>query len=198
MPSMRVLAELKDAGAFGTIMHVEGNYSHDWLANYPADSWRMAAEESRAGGMTGMGIHVLDCFRDLVGPDEADQRAFEGACPQVADGRYHLSADRIRERRDRHAWHHDQDAVPLAHRGFRRELLGGKRQRDAGHRALRRQERSRGDRTASTTIISAATSIISRRPCSGRAHSRFHLPASCRRQQRSKPSSNRRMPTAPG
>jgi predicted dehydrogenase len=68
MPSMRVLAELKDAGAFGTIMHVEGNYSHDWLASYPADSWRMQAEESRAGGMTGMGIHVLDCFRDLVGP----------------------------------------------------------------------------------------------------------------------------------
>ena len=68
MPSMRVLAELKDKGAFGTIMHVEGNYSHDWLANYPADSWRMQAVESRAGGMTGMGIHVLDCFRDLVGP----------------------------------------------------------------------------------------------------------------------------------
>src|SRR5476649_2814322 len=68
MPSMRVLAELKDKGAFGTIMHVEGNYSHDWLANYPADSWRMQAVESRAGGMTGMGIHVLDCFRDLAGP----------------------------------------------------------------------------------------------------------------------------------
>ena len=68
MPSMRVLAELKAQGAFGTIMHVEGNYSHDWLANMPADSWRMAAEESRAGGMTGMGIHVLDCFRDMVGP----------------------------------------------------------------------------------------------------------------------------------
>jgi len=68
MPSMRVLAELKEARVFGTIMHVEGNYSHDWLANYPTDSWRMAAEESRAGGMTGMGIHVLDCFRDMVGP----------------------------------------------------------------------------------------------------------------------------------
>jgi predicted dehydrogenase len=68
MPSMRVLAELKQAGAFGTIMHAEGNYSHDWLANYPTDNWRMRAEESRAGGMTGMGIHVLDCFRDLVGP----------------------------------------------------------------------------------------------------------------------------------
>ncbi|HXX09223.1 MAG TPA: Gfo/Idh/MocA family oxidoreductase [Pseudolabrys sp.] len=68
MPSMRVLAELKQAGAFGTIMNAEGNYSHDWLANYPADSWRLRREESRAGGMTGMGIHVLDCFRDLVGP----------------------------------------------------------------------------------------------------------------------------------
>jgi predicted dehydrogenase len=68
MPSMRKLAELKAAGAFGTIMHVEGNYSHDWLANYPTDSWRMQPEESRAGGMTGMGIHVLDCFRDLNGP----------------------------------------------------------------------------------------------------------------------------------
>jgi predicted dehydrogenase len=68
MPSMRALAELKASGAFGTIMHAEGNYSHDWLANYPADSWRLSVEESRAGGMTGMGIHVLDCFRDIVGP----------------------------------------------------------------------------------------------------------------------------------
>jgi predicted dehydrogenase len=68
MPSMRVLAELKEAGTFGTVMHAEGNYSHDWLANMPAESWRMAPEESRAGGMTGMGIHVLDCLRDLVGP----------------------------------------------------------------------------------------------------------------------------------
>jgi predicted dehydrogenase len=68
MPSMRVLAELKDAGAFGTIMQIEGTYSHDWLADYPADSWRMQAAESRAGGMTGMGIHVLDCFRNLAGP----------------------------------------------------------------------------------------------------------------------------------
>src|SRR5689334_5328810 len=68
MPSMRMLTELKESGAFGTIMHVEGNYSHDWLAEYPADSWRMAPQESRAGGMTGMGIHVLDCFRHLAGP----------------------------------------------------------------------------------------------------------------------------------
>jgi predicted dehydrogenase len=68
MPSMRVLAEVAASGALGTIMHAEGNYSHDWLADYPADSWRLRTEEARAGGMTGMGIHVLDCFRELVGP----------------------------------------------------------------------------------------------------------------------------------
>jgi predicted dehydrogenase len=68
MPSMRVLTGLLRDGAFGRIMHLEGNYSHDWLAGLPAESWRAQREESRAGGMTGMGIHVLDCFRELTGP----------------------------------------------------------------------------------------------------------------------------------
>jgi predicted dehydrogenase len=68
MPSMKALRAEVAAGTLGTIMHVEGNYSHDWLKDLPVDSWRAAPEESRAGGMTGMGIHVLDCFRDLVGP----------------------------------------------------------------------------------------------------------------------------------
>ncbi len=68
MPSMKALRHEVASGALGTIMHVEGNYSHDWLKDLPVDSWRAAPAESRAGGMTGMGIHVLDCFRDLVGP----------------------------------------------------------------------------------------------------------------------------------
>jgi predicted dehydrogenase len=68
MPSMQALHAWVHDGVLGTIMHAEGNYSHDWLANAPAGGWRSAPEESRAGGMTGMGIHVLDCFRDLIGP----------------------------------------------------------------------------------------------------------------------------------
>jgi predicted dehydrogenase len=67
-PSIKKLRELVDQGAFGTIMHLEGNYSHDWLANQPADHWRSAADETRAGGMTGMGIHLLDSYSYLVGP----------------------------------------------------------------------------------------------------------------------------------
>jgi predicted dehydrogenase len=68
MPSMQALRGWIDSGSLGTIMHAEGNYSHDWLANVPAEGWRSAPEETRAGGMTGMGIHVLDCFREFVGP----------------------------------------------------------------------------------------------------------------------------------
>jgi predicted dehydrogenase len=68
MPSMKALHAEVASGAFGTIMHAEGDYSHDWLAATPPEGWRAAPEESRAGGMTGMGIHVIDCFRDLIGP----------------------------------------------------------------------------------------------------------------------------------
>jgi predicted dehydrogenase len=68
MPSMQALRGWIDSGVLGTIMHAEGNYSHDWLANVPAEGWRAAPEETRAGAMTGMGIHVLDCFRAFVGP----------------------------------------------------------------------------------------------------------------------------------
>jgi predicted dehydrogenase len=67
-PSIQKLHGLLDQAALGAIMHVEGNYSHDLLANQPADHWRSAAEETRAGGMSGMGIHLLDTFSFLIGP----------------------------------------------------------------------------------------------------------------------------------
>jgi predicted dehydrogenase len=67
-PSIKEMHQLITSGALGTIMHVEGNYSHDWLANQPADHWRSAAAETRAGGMTGMGIHLLDAYSFLIGP----------------------------------------------------------------------------------------------------------------------------------
>ena len=51
-------------------MFAEGNYSHDILANTPLDNWRSAPEETKAGGMTGMGIHLIDAFSFLVGPME--------------------------------------------------------------------------------------------------------------------------------
>jgi predicted dehydrogenase len=69
-PSIVKLKELVSSDAFGTVMFAEGNYSHDILANTPLDNWRSAPEETKAGGMTGMGIHLLDSFSFLVGPME--------------------------------------------------------------------------------------------------------------------------------
>ncbi len=67
-PSIVKLKELVGSKEFGTIMFAEGNYSHDILADTPLDNWRSAPQETKAGGMTGMGIHLLDSFSFLVGP----------------------------------------------------------------------------------------------------------------------------------
>src|SRR4051794_281920 len=67
-PSIAELKKLISSPEFGTVMHAEGNYSHDILANTPLENWRSQPEETKAGGMTGMGIHLLDAFGFLVGP----------------------------------------------------------------------------------------------------------------------------------
>src|SRR5678816_1432989 len=67
-PSMVKLKEVVSSAEFGTVMFAEGNYSHDILANTPLDNWRSAPRETKAGGMTGMGIHLLDGFSFLIGP----------------------------------------------------------------------------------------------------------------------------------
>jgi predicted dehydrogenase len=69
-PSVVAIKDLATSGQLGTVMFAEGNYSHDILANTPLDNWRSAPEETRAGGMTGMGIHLLDALSFLVGPME--------------------------------------------------------------------------------------------------------------------------------
>src|SRR5437868_5172792 len=67
-PSILKLKEVVGSNEFGTVMFAEGNYSHDILANTPLDNWRSAPQETKAGGMTGMGIHLLDAFSFLIGP----------------------------------------------------------------------------------------------------------------------------------
>jgi predicted dehydrogenase len=67
-PSIVELKALISSPEFGTVMHAEGNYSHDILANTAPENWRSQPEETKAGGMTGMGIHLLDAFSFLIGP----------------------------------------------------------------------------------------------------------------------------------
>lgn len=56
-----------DDGELGTVMQVEGNYSHDWLAEAADGTWRTDPVEAPAGGMTGMGIHLVDAYILMLG-----------------------------------------------------------------------------------------------------------------------------------
>ena len=82
-PSIVKLKEVVSSAEFGTVMFAEGNYSHDILANTPLDNWRSAPQETKAGGMTGMGIHLLDALQLPGRPDGAGQRALDQAHPAV-------------------------------------------------------------------------------------------------------------------
>jgi predicted dehydrogenase len=194
MPSMRVLADLKEKGAFGTIMHAEGNYSHDWLANYPADSWRLRTEESRSGGMTGMGIHVLDCFRDMVGPMKRISALSKARVLKLATG--DTTSALVEFENGATGTLATTMKTPFA---WRIAIFGENCwAASVSARLSATPARIPRHSTCRPTITSAAISITSQRRCWGRANSRFRPTAFCRRQPRSKRSSNRSMPMAPG
>ncbi|MEK9672438.1 MAG: Gfo/Idh/MocA family oxidoreductase [Rhodospirillaceae bacterium] len=69
-PAMIKLKEMVKAGALGQILHIEGNLSAPGALRYDPRGWRADPDESPAGGMTGMGIHVVDAFINLMGPVE--------------------------------------------------------------------------------------------------------------------------------
>ena len=88
-PSIVKLKEAVSSAEFGTVMFAEGNYSHDILANTPLDNWRSAPQETKAGGMTGMGIHLLDAYSVSGRPDGARERAVDQTHPAVRVRRHH-------------------------------------------------------------------------------------------------------------
>ncbi|MDN3274323.1 Gfo/Idh/MocA family oxidoreductase [Frankia sp. RB7] len=66
-PSLGALREIVRLGQLGTILHVEGHNSNE-NSKAVTSGWRLSAEESPGGGLTGAGLHVLDAFVSLVGP----------------------------------------------------------------------------------------------------------------------------------
>jgi len=62
------IKRMADAGEFGTILHVEADFSHDKFLHATADNWRGSKTEAPAAGMTGMGVHLTDMLLSLVGP----------------------------------------------------------------------------------------------------------------------------------
>ena len=66
-PAMVEIKRLIDSGTLGTIMHVESNFSHDKLANMPAEDWRTSVIDAPAAAMTAMGIHQTDAYIHMLG-----------------------------------------------------------------------------------------------------------------------------------
>lgn len=68
LPAMQDLRSMIDSGELGTVTHMEGNFSGPFGLGYDRSMWRANATESPAGGMTAMGIHIVDAFIYLGGP----------------------------------------------------------------------------------------------------------------------------------
>ena len=68
LPAMHDLKAMIAAGELGQILHIEGNFSGSFGFVYKSGMWRADPAESPAGGMTAMGIHVVDAFIHLCGP----------------------------------------------------------------------------------------------------------------------------------
>jgi predicted dehydrogenase len=67
LPALTELKRLIADGALGRLLHVEGHISNqNSSGNFAA--WRHDGAESPAGGLTGTGVHMLDCFVNLLGP----------------------------------------------------------------------------------------------------------------------------------
>ncbi|HEV2673570.1 MAG TPA: Gfo/Idh/MocA family oxidoreductase [Aliidongia sp.] len=68
LPAFRQVARLIADGTFGTVLHAEANFSVNAVGRYDDDSWRLDRSEAPGGGLTGLGIHLIDAMIDLMGP----------------------------------------------------------------------------------------------------------------------------------
>lgn len=71
----QALRKLWEEGFFGTVLHLEANFSAPGAMRYTPDKWRANRIESPAGAMAGLGIHMVDLLCWLAGP-------VQGVCAQ--------------------------------------------------------------------------------------------------------------------
>jgi predicted dehydrogenase len=70
-PHMTRLRAMVRAGELGIVLHCHGVMSSSSSLFLPAGGWRTDPEQSPAGGMTGLGIHLVDSMLDLFGEIDA-------------------------------------------------------------------------------------------------------------------------------
>ncbi|MCK1756718.1 Gfo/Idh/MocA family oxidoreductase [Bradyrhizobium sp. 137] len=68
LPAYARLKEILDRAQLGRVLHLEGNFSAPQGLHFSPTDWRAHHSETPAGGMTLMGIHILDAMIGLAGP----------------------------------------------------------------------------------------------------------------------------------
>jgi predicted dehydrogenase len=69
-------------GELGTVLHAEGSFSHDKLANVPTENWRFTGTDLAPLPMTATGVHLTDLMLDMLG----DVSEVYAASPRREDG----------------------------------------------------------------------------------------------------------------
>jgi predicted dehydrogenase len=85
-PHMNALRARIASGDLGTILHVEGTMSAPNGLFLKEGSWRLDPEQSPAGGMAGLGIHMIDSIQDMCGPiAQVTAQSLNRAAPSGAE-----------------------------------------------------------------------------------------------------------------
>ena len=69
-PANRRLKEMIDSGDLGTVTIIEAHQSVPNALRFAPDYWRANRTESPLGGMTSLGVHMIDTMTYLLGPIE--------------------------------------------------------------------------------------------------------------------------------
>ena len=67
-PAFEELRRRLEDGQLGTLLHCEGTMTAPSGLTLSADAWRADAAETPVGGLTPMGVHVIDALIGLFGP----------------------------------------------------------------------------------------------------------------------------------
>lgn len=85
-PMIKALRERIKSGGLGTILHVEGTMTFPNALSLPATQWRANKEETPCGGLTPMGVHIIDAMIDFCGEiDEVYCQSFRRVVPNDTD-----------------------------------------------------------------------------------------------------------------
>ena len=76
LPQVKVLRDALADQICGQTVHVEANFSTPEALSFPADHWRSSRAECPGGGMTVLGIHVIDWMHALFGQVERVSASF--------------------------------------------------------------------------------------------------------------------------